>query len=149
LSSLVETVSAQLKSAMLAKDAPRTSALRMVRAAFIELAKDGKGEVTDDRCVESLRRLRKQREDSVQSYEQAGRTDLADVERSEMIIIDALLPALANEETTLGWVRAAIRDSGASSVREMGKAMGLLMKEHKTDVDAGLARQLLTRELGG
>lgn len=146
---LVDTVSAELKVAMLARDAARTGALRMIRAAFIELAKDGKGEVTDERCVETLRRLRKQREDSVQSYEQAGRADLADVERAEMAIIDALLPKLADEATTLAWVRAAIAESGATSAREMGKAMGALMKAHKADIDAGMARALLTRELGG
>jgi hypothetical protein len=134
LSTLVETVSSELKVAMLARDAARTGALRMIRAAFIELAKDGKGEVTDERCVEVLRRLRKQREDSIDSYEKAGRTDLA---------------KLADEATTLEWVRAAIAESGAQGPREMGKAMGALMKAHKADVDAGLARQLLTRELGG
>jgi uncharacterized protein YqeY len=149
VASLVDTVSAQLKEAMLAKDPARTAGLRMIRAAFIELAKEGKGEVTDERCVETLRRLKKQREDSVQSYEQAGRTDLADVERAEMVIIDTLLPRLADEATTLDWVRAAIRESGAAGPHEMGKAMGALMKAHKADVDAALARQLLTRELGG
>lgn len=149
MSTLVETVSSELKVAMLARDAARTGALRMIRAAFIELAKDGKGEVTDERCVEVLRRLRKQREDSIDSYEKAGRTDLADVERAEMTIIDSLLPRLADEATTLEWVRAAIAESGAQGPREMGKAMGALMKAHKADVDAGLARQLLTRELGG
>lgn len=149
MSTLVETVSSELKVAMLARDAARTGALRMIRAAFIELAKDGKGEVTDERCVETLRRLRKQREDSIQSYEQAGRADLAEVERAEMTIIDSLLPRLADEATTLEWVRAAITESGATSAREMGKAMGALMKAHKADIDAGLARQLLTRELGG
>lgn len=149
MSTLVETVSSELKVAMLARDAARTGALRMIRAAFIELAKDGKGEVTDERCVETLRRLRKQREDSIQSYEQAGRADLAEVERAEMTIIDSLLPRLADEATTLELVRAAITESGATSAREMGKAMGALMKAHKADIDAGLARQLLTRELGG
>ncbi len=149
MSTLVETVSSELKVAMLARDAARTGALRMIRAAFIELAKDGKGEVTDERCVETLRRLRKQREDSIQSYEQAGRADLAEVERAEMTIIDSLLPRLADEATTLEWVRAAIAETGATSAREMGKAMGALMKAHKADIDAGLARQLLTRELGG
>ncbi len=149
MATLVDTVSSQLKTSMLAKDAPRTGALRMIRAAFIELAKDGKGEVTDERCVETLRRLRKQREDSVQSYEQAGRADLADVERAEMVIIDALLPQLADEATTLVWVREAITESGAQNAREMGKAMGALMKAHKADVDGGLARRLLTSELGG
>lgn len=149
MAALVDKVSESLKAAMLAKDAARTGALRMIRAAFIELQKEGKGEVTDERCVESLRRLKKQREDSIQSYEQAGRADLAEVERAEIAIIEAFLPQLADEATTLGWVKEAIAASGATSPKEMGKAMGALMKAHKADVDGALAQALLKRELGG
>jgi uncharacterized protein YqeY len=149
MSALVDRVSADLKAAMLAKDAPRTTALRMIRAAFIELAKEGKGEVTDDRCLDALRRLKKQREESIATYTQANRADLADAERGELAIIESLLPKLADEATTLQWVREAIAESGATGPKEMGKAMGALMKAHKADVDGALARTLLTRELGG
>ncbi len=147
--SLVDTVSAELKTAMLARDAARTGALRMIRAAFIELAKDGKGEVTDERCVDALRRLRKQREDSIAAYEQAARVDLADVERAELVVIDAFLPKLADEAQTLAWVREAIAAAGATSPKEMGRAMGMLMKSHKADIDTTMAQALLKRELGG
>lgn len=149
MSRLTESLSAELKAAMLARNAPRTSALRMIRAAYIELEKEGKGEVTDERCIEVLRRLKKQREDSVQAYVQAQRLDLAEVEQAEILVIDAFLPQLANEAVTLAWVKEAIAASGATGAREMGKAMGALMKDHKAEVDAGLARTLLTRELGG
>lgn len=146
---LKDQVSDELKKAMLAKDAARTTGLRMIRAAFIELEKEGKGEVTDERCFEALRRLKKQREDSIQSYEQAGREDLAAVERSELAIIETFLPKLADEATTLVWVKEAVAASGATSTKEIGKAMGALMKAHKADVDAGIARKLLEKELGG
>ncbi|MFZ5482280.1 MAG: GatB/YqeY domain-containing protein [Myxococcota bacterium] len=146
--SLVEQVSAELKKAMLAKDAPRTTGLRMIRAAFIELEKEGKGPVTDERCFEALRRLKKQREDSIAAYDSAGRKDLADQERTELAIVESLLPKLADEAQTLAWVKEAIATSGATSAKEMGKAMGALMKAHKADVDAGLARKLLEKELG-
>lgn len=149
MSMLVEKLSAELKAAMLAKNAPRTAGLRMIRAAFIELEKEGKGEVTDERCIESLRRLKKQREDSVASYVSAKREDLAEVERAEMAIIDSFLPQLADEATTLLWVKEAIAASGATGPKEMGKAMGALMKAHKADVDGALARTLFARELGG
>lgn len=148
MSRLTESLSAELKAAMLARNAPRTSALRMIRAAYIELEKEGKGEVTDERCIDVLRRLKKQREDSVQAYVQAHRLDLAEVEQAEIVVIDAFLPQLADETVTLLWVKEAIVASGATSARELGKAMGALMKEHKADVDAGLARTLLMRELG-
>lgn len=149
MASLVDKVSEELKAAMLARDAARTTAFRMIRAAFIELQKEGKGEVTDERCVEALRRLKKQREDSIQSYEAAGRADLADTEKAELVVIEGLLPRLADEAQTLIWVKEAIAAAGASSPKEMGKAMGQLMKAHKADVDAGLAQALLKRELGG
>lgn len=149
MAALVDKVSASLKTAMLAKDAARTGALRMIRAAFIELEKEGKGEVTDERCVDALRRLKKQRDDSVASYESAGRADLAAVERAEIVIIDEFLPQLADEAQTLVWVKEAIAASGATSPKEMGKAMGALMKAHKADIDGAVAQALLKRELGG
>lgn len=146
---LKDLVAEDLKKAMLARDAARTTGLRMIRAAFIELEKEGKGDVTDERCLEALRRLKKQREDSIQSYEAAGRQDLADQEKLELGIIEGYLPKLADEATTLAWVKDAIAASGAASAKEIGKAMGALMKAHKADVDAAIARRLLERELGG
>ncbi len=149
MAALVDKVSAELKASMLARDGARTTAYRMIRAAFIELEKEGKGEVTDERCVEALRRLKKQREDSIQSYEAAGRPDLAATEKDELAVIETLLPKLADEAQTLAWVKEAIAAAGASSPKEMGKAMGALMKAHKADIDAALAQALLKRELGG
>lgn len=146
---LKDLVADELKKSMLAKDAPRTTGLRMIRAAFIELEKEGKGEVTEERCIEALRRLKKQREDSIESYVAAKREDLAAVERLELGIIEGFLPKLADEATTLGWVKEAVAASGATSIKEIGKAMGALMKAHKADVDAGIARKLLEKELGG
>lgn len=145
---LPERLAADLKASMLARDAARTTGLRMIRAAFIELEKEGKGAVTDERCLEALRRLKKQREDSIQSYVSAAREDLAAVERAELAVIETYLPTLADEATTLAWVREAITAAGATSAKEAGKVMGALMKAHKADVDAGLAKRLIERELG-
>jgi uncharacterized protein YqeY len=148
VSTLVDKVAEELKKAMLAKDSARTNGFRMIRAALIELAKDGKGDVTDERATEALRRLRKQREDAIAEYVKAGRADLAEGERAEMAIVDELLPKLADEDTTRAWVRDAIAASGAAGPRDMGKAMGALMKAHKADVDAAVARRLLEEALG-
>lgn len=149
MASLLERLSADLKQSMLARDAARTAGLRMIRAAFIELEKSGQGEVTDERCFEALRRLKKQRQDSITSYEAAGRADLADAEKAELALVEGYLPQLADEATTLTWVREAIAASGATSAKELGKAMGALMKAHKDEVDGVLARALLQKELGG
>ncbi len=145
---LNERVAAAMKASMIARDSARTTAWRMIRAAFLELEKDGKGPVTDERCFEALRRMKNQREDSLAQYEAAGRADLAEQERVELTIILSLLPQLADEATTLVWVKEAIAAAGATSSKEIGKAMGALMKAHKADIDAGLARKLLEQELG-
>jgi uncharacterized protein YqeY len=137
-----------LKQAMRDRDADRTRALRMIRAAFIEVEKEGAGKATDERAIEALRRIRKQRVESATEYRKGGRPELAEAEEAEMRVIDSYLPQLADEAQTLAWVRDAITASGATSGKEAGKVMGALMKAHKADVDAGLAKALITRELG-
>jgi uncharacterized protein YqeY len=145
--SIEETVKRELTAAMKAKDVPRTSALRLIRAALVEESKKTGQAVSDEQALGVLRRLRKQRDESAEAYEQADRADLAELERAEATVIDAFLPQLADEGTTLIWVREAIATSGASSARELGRAMGALMKAHRGELDAKLARQLLEREL--
>lgn len=149
MSTLVQRVSDDLKKAMLAKDAARVNALRMVRAAFIEASKLGSGEVTEEGAIDILRRIRKQRLDSAEAYNDANRPDLAAGELVDVPIIDEYLPKLADEATTLEWVKAAIAASGATSVKQMGKVIGLVMKDHKGDADGALVRTLIERELGG
>lgn len=146
--SLVQAVSDELKKAMLAKDAPRVGALRMIRAKFIELEKSGTGAVTDDKAIAALRSLKKQREESILAF--AGtRDDLADTERAELAVIDGFLPKLADEAQTAVWVAEAIAASGATNPKDFGKVMGVLMKSHKDDIDGGVARALINKALGG
>ncbi len=146
---LVERVNSEIKASMLARDSARTTAFRLIKAAFLELEKSGKGEVTDEKCVEVLRRMKNQREESISQFLGAGRPELAEQEQLELGIIASMLPQLADEATTLQWVKEAIAASGATSAKEVGKAMGALMKAHKADIDANLARKLLEQELGG
>lgn len=147
MASIVERVSEDLKNAMKAKDADRTRALRMIRAAFIEAEKAGQGAVTDERAVEALRRIRKQRVESAEAYRAGGRPELADAEEAEMRVIDEYLPRLADRDQTLVWVREAISATGATSQKEVGKVMGAVMKAHKAEVDAALVKELATAEL--
>ncbi|MCB9758667.1 MAG: GatB/YqeY domain-containing protein [Alphaproteobacteria bacterium] len=149
MSQIIQQVSADLKDAMRAKDKERTGALRMLRAAFIEAQKSGRGEVTDDDAVQILRRLYKQREDAAQTYDAGGRPELAEGERAEMVIIEGYLPKLADEATTLTWVKAAIAETGAADPKQIGRVMGAVMKAHKGEVDGKLARSLIAAELGG
>ena len=145
--SIADTVNEQMKTAMRAKDKERLAALRFIRAAIIEEQKTGKGDVTDDMIVALMRRMVKQRVDAAATYRQGAREDLAAKEEGEMKVIAEFLPQLADEATTRKWVEEAIAASGASSMREMGKAMGALMKAHKGEVDGKLARQLIQAAL--
>ena len=139
---LVERVSEDLKTAMKARDADRTRALRGIRAAIIEAEKEGKGAVTDERVVEALRKMRKQRVESADVYIAAGRSELAVGEQQEIGVIDDYLPKLADEATTKAWVEAAIAATSAKTAKESGKVLGAVMKAHKGDVDAALAKKI-------
>jgi hypothetical protein len=147
---LVETATAQMKAAMKAKDAPRLGALRNIRAAFLtEMKKDGAETLDDAVAVAVLRRLAKQRQESIDAFTQAQRPERVAEERAELAVIEEFLPKLADEATTRAWVEEAIRSSGASSPKELGKVMGALMKAHKGDVDGDLARRLASELLAG
>ncbi len=140
---LVEDVSARLKEALKAKDKIRLQALRNIRAAFLtEMKKDGAETLPDEICIGLLRRLAKQRMESIVAFEGAGRSEQADVEKGELAVIEGYLPSLADEATTRAWVQAAIEESGVGDPKQLGKVMGMLMKEHKGEVDAGLAKKL-------
>ena len=141
--SIFETVTQQMKEAMRAREEVRLAALRGIRAAFLtELKKDGAEELPDAVCTEILRRLEKQRKESIAAFDSGGRAELADRERQELEVVSSFLPQLADEAATRAWVEAAIAESGASGPRDMGKVMGALMKAHKGEVDGGLAREL-------
>jgi uncharacterized protein len=146
---LVETATAQMKDAMKAKDAARLAALRNIRAAFlVEMKKDGSETLEDAVAVGVLRKLAKQRQESIDAFTQAKRPERVAEERAELAVIEEFLPRLADEATTRRWVDEAIAASGASSAKELGKVMGALMKAHKGDVDGDLARRLAAEKLG-
>ena len=146
---LVDTVTAQMKDAMKAKDAARLGALRNIRAAFLtEMKKDGSETLDDAVSIGVLRKLAKQRQESIDAFTLAQRPERVAEERAELGVIEEFLPRLADEATTRGWVQAAIAASGAASPKELGKVMGALMKAHKGDVDGDLARRIATELLG-
>lgn len=147
---ILDEVTNQMKAAMKAKDAPRLAALRSMRSAFLnEMKKDGSETVSDEVCQTLLRKLEKQRKESIEAFSQAGRDEMADTERAELAVIESFLPSLADADQTRSWVEAAIAESGASSPKEMGKVMGVLMKAHKGEMDGTLARQIAEELLKG
>jgi len=137
-----------MQAALKAKDEVRLTALRAIRAAFLlEMKKDNAATLSDEVCIAVLRKLEKQRHESIEAFEAAGRAERAAAERAELSVIESFLPKLADEATTRAWVEEAIAASGATSARELGKVMGALMKAHKGDVDGNLARKLAAERL--
>jgi uncharacterized protein YqeY len=125
--SLKQQIISDLTAAMKAKDAARTSTLRMVKAAIMNREKEGGGEPTDEDVFKLLRSQVKQRRDSVEQYQKANRQDLADKEQAEIAIIEAYLPQAASQEEIDQAVVAAITETGASSMKDMGGVMKAAM----------------------
>lgn len=146
---IIDDVTAGMKSAMKARDKVRLGALRSIRAGLIEAMKaDGSDTVSDEAALALLRKLAKSRQESIAAYTEGGRDDLVEAEQAELAIIEEFLPALADEETTAAWVDEAIAATGASSMADMGKVMGMLMSKHKAEIDGKLANQLVKQRLG-
>ena len=145
---IADQVTEQMKQAMKAKDERRLVALRSMRTAFLnEMKKDGSTSVPDEVCEGLLRKLEKQRKESIEAFTNAGREELAAAERAELAVIQEFLPRLADEEKTREWVEAAIAQTGAASAKDVGKVMGALMKAHKGGIDGDLARRLVQERL--
>jgi hypothetical protein len=121
--SLKERIVSDLTSAMKSKDAARLSALRMVKANIMNREIEKGGELSDEETSKALQALVKQRRDSIEQYQQAGRQELADKEQAEIDVIEEYLPQAATHEEIESAVSSAITETGASSMRDMGTVM--------------------------
>ena len=121
--SLKERIVSDMTASMKARDAARTSTLRMVKAAVMNREIEKGGELTDEEMRGALQSLVKQRRDSIEQYEKGGRQELADKERAEIEVIEAYLPQAASQEEIEEAVNQAISETGATSIRDMGKVM--------------------------
>jgi uncharacterized protein YqeY len=125
--SLKDQIINDMTAAMKAQDATRTSTLRMVKAAIMNREKDGGGAVTDEDVLKLLRSQVKQRRDSVEQYQKAGRPELADKEIVEIAVIETYLPQAASEAEIEQAVSEAIAETGANSMKDMGAVMKAVM----------------------
>lgn len=149
-----ERLTEAMKDAMRARDQQRLTTVRMMLSAIKDHdlgIKTGSGQspqpAADADIAQILGRMIKQRRDSIEAYDKAGRTELADKERSEITIIEEFLPRQLGEAEMREAVEAAIRESGAQGPKDMGKAMGLLKQRYAGQMDFGkasaLAREML------
>ena len=124
---LKDKIVADMTAAMKAKDAARTSTLRMLKAAITNREKESGSEVSDEDVLKLLRSQVKQRRDSVEHYQKAARQDLVDKETAEIAVVESYLPQPASAEEIDQAVATAIEETGATSMKEMGAVMKAVM----------------------
>ena len=120
---LSEQIVSDLTVSMKAQDAQRTSTLRMVKAAMMNRKIEKGAELDDEEMQKLLRSLVKQRRDSIEQYEKAGRQELVDKEQAEIDVIETYLPQAASAAEIEAAVSAAIAETGATSIKDMGRVM--------------------------
>lgn len=127
--SLETTISTAIVTAMKAKDKVALDSLRAVKAQILLLKTESKGaEITPEQEIAILQRMVKQRKDSFEQFSAQGRTDLAEVETAQMKVIEEYLPKQLTEEELQSEIEKCISETGASSIKEMGKVIGLASK---------------------
>jgi uncharacterized protein len=150
---LREQINEAVKGAMKAQEKLKLSTLRLVNAAIknadIEAQMAQKPALTDDDIIGVLGKMIKQRQDSVAAYEQGGRKELADQERGEIEVIKTFLPQQLSEDEAKAAIAAAIKDTGAASMKDMGKVMAALKERHAGKLDFGKASGVVKGMLAG
>ncbi len=146
--SLENKITQDLKTAMKAKDQVSLRGIRAIKAAILLAKTDGSGkELNEDLEIKMLQKLVKQRQDSLDIYEKQGREDLAVVEREEIDVIKRYLPEPLSAEELEAMIKEIIAQTGASSMKDMGKVMGMASKALAGKADgktiSGVVKQLL------
>jgi uncharacterized protein YqeY len=152
MTTLGERITRDLTAAMKARDAARTSTLRLAKAALRNREIEKRGALEDAEAVKVLQGLVKQREDSAEQYAKASRPELAAKERAEITVLSTYLPAEAGEDEIVAAVRQAIAETGASSAKDVGRvmkpALALLAASGKA-VDGKRVNEAARKALGG
>jgi uncharacterized protein YqeY len=147
--SLRERIVSDMTAAMKARDAARTSTLRMVKAAVMNREIEKGGELTEEEMTKALQSLVKQRRDSVEQYEKAGREELAEKERAEIAVIEEYLPRAATPEEIERAVAEAVAEVGAASMKEMGAVMKAAQKRLAgKSADGRAVSEMVKKRLG-
>jgi hypothetical protein len=149
---LVERLNQDLTAAMKARDAARTSTLRMAKAAIMNKEIDKKGALDDGEAGKLLQGLVKQREDAADQYQKANRPELAEKEQAEIVILKSYLPAEVTDAEVATAVDKAVSETGASSLKDMGKAMKAALAALAASgkaVDGKRVNEAVKKKLGG
>jgi uncharacterized protein YqeY len=147
--SLKQTITDEMKSAMRAGDKPRLGIIRLIQAAIKQIEVDERIELDDARIISVLDKMLKQRRESASQYQQAGRDDLADQENYEIGVLQEYLPTALSEVEIAEMIEAAIADSGATSMKEMGKVIGMLKPRMQGRADMAAVSATVKQKLSG
>jgi hypothetical protein len=145
---LKQQITDAMKAAMKGGDKPRLGVIRLMLAAVKQREVDERIELDDSQVLAVLDKMVKQRRDSIQQYGDAGRDDLAAVEAAEIEIIQEFLPEGLSEAEIAAIIDAAISETGAASMRDMGKVMGIVKPQVQGRADVGMVSGLVKQKLG-
>lgn len=153
MTSLRERFTADLKEAMKAGEKGKVSTIRLITSALkdkdIEARGLGKGETTPDELLALLQKMIKQRQESIAIYEANGRPELAAGEKAEVEVIAGYMPKQMSDDEVKAAIAAAVTESGAASVKDMGKVIAILRANYAGQMDFGKASGLVKAALGG
>ncbi len=124
--SLKEKISEDMKAAMRAKESEKLATIRLIIASIKQKEVDERIELSDEQVLAVIEKMIKQRKDSITQFEAGGRQDLADIEKAEMVVLSAYMPAQMSEAEVQAEVAAAVAQVGAAGPQDMGKVMGVL-----------------------
>jgi hypothetical protein len=146
--SLKERIQQDMKDSLRAGDKPRLATIRLILAAIKQHEVDERTELDDARVTAVLDKMAKQRRESIGQFETAGRDDLVAQEAAELALIREYLPEPLGEEELAGLIEEALQQSGATSIRDMGKVMGLLKPKVQGRADMGAVSAMIKARLG-
>ena len=147
MSQLKQLITDDMKLALKAQDKSALKAIRMILGAIKQKEIDERIDLNDNQVMIVIQKMVKQRKDSISQFSDAGRTDLVEVEEAELSIINNYMPKQLNEEEIEVAVVKAIRDSGADSMKDMGKLMGILKVQLDGKADMGQVSQIIKSKL--
>lgn len=147
-SAIQATIKDAMKAAMRAKAKERLGVIRMIQAEFKRIEVDERIELDDARVLAVLDKMSKQRRDSETQYRDADRADLADIEAFELTVIADFLPAALTDDEISALIDEAVAATGASSMQDMGKVMGILKPQTQGRADMGAISKLIKAKLG-
>jgi len=142
-------ITEDMKAAMRARETQRLAAIRLVLAAIKQKEVDERKDLTDQDVVSVIEKMIKQRRESISQYEKAARADLADVEKFELAVLQGYMPQALSESDVEAAVAAALTESGAQGVRDMGKVMGVLKSKLAGRADMSVVSAMVKARLSG